>query len=295
MPPIEPGVYEGLSFDDYLEIDALNNSALGQIERSPLHYHLLVELEKTKSLVLGSLIHTGRLEPLALAERYAVQPDYHLDKDNETTSGETSTSKGTKYVRGKVAEFREVNAGREVVAKAIYQEMVDIVISIQRCELAHEMLTCSQYELTLIWEDEASGLLCKARLDAVEPGSHFTDLKSTARLSRFSTAIADYGYHRQMAHYQEGWRVLRGELLPAWIVPVESSRPYCVMAAEMDEETLIVGRENRDWLIGSLVDCLARDEWPGPPSPSKWRIPEWKVELESEPRKLLFSGEKVSV
>lgn len=291
QPIVSIGIHENMPFEQYLAIEAVNNSGLGLVKKSPRHYHERVELERNKPLVLGSLVHTGRLEALALAERYAVQPNFHLDKDNVTTDGTPSSSKGTKYVKQKSAEFREVNRGRETVEKAWYDEMVSIVSSIQQCRAAHEILTCSQYELTLVWEDSVTGLLCKARLDAVEPGSHFADLKTTARLDRFTAAIADYGYHRQMAHYQEGWRVLAKETLPPWLVPVESASPYCAQAAELDEETLYEGRIDRANLMTTLVHCMERDEWPGPPSPSAWRLPEWK--LNSEPLELTTNGKKV--
>jgi len=291
---MSPGVYEDLSFADYLAIDAVNNGSLSELKQSPRHYRERAGLEKTKPLLLGSLIHTGRLEPLALADRYAVLPDYQNDEQNVTAAGERSTSKTTKYYRAKAAAFREANSRREIVLADWYAEMVAIVMSLERSSLAQRVLTCQRYELTLVWEDAPSGLLCKARLDAVAPGAHFADLKSTARLDKFSRAIADYGYHRQMAHYQEGWRVLTGETLPPWLVVVESAPPYCVQAAPMDEETVAAGFHERADLLGELAGCLARDEWPGPPSPKAWRLPEWAMQ-KNEPCVLTISGRKVNL
>lgn len=289
---MSPGVYDSLPFVDYLEIDAVNNSSLGALKTSPRHYRERVELEKTKPLVLGSLIHTGRLDPLTLAERYAVMPDYQDDEQNLTATDQRSNSKSTRYFKEKAAAFREANSRREIVSAEHYAKMVAVVTSLHQSTMARRMLTCDRYELTLVWTDVASGLLCKARLDAVQPGQHFADLKTTARLDKFSRAIADYGYHRQMAHYQEGWRVLTCDTLPPWLVVVESAAPYCCQTAPMDEETLAVGFYERAELLGLLAGCLARDEWPGPPSPEAWRLPEWALSRD-EPCEIIIEGESV--
>lgn len=293
----KPGVYEGLPFDDYLAIDAVSNTRLGQLARSPQHYYCNVGLdEQAKHLVLGSIVHAGQLEPLALAERYAVMPQYELDPQNETKSGLRSKSKSTDWYKEQVEKFEAANRGKTIVPAAWYRQMVETVGQLHICEQAARLLSGpGRVELTLIWDDPDTGIRCKARMDRIAPAwNAFIDLKTTADLEAFPRSLARYGYHRQMAHYQAGWIVLTGEVLTPWIVAVESASPHCVQAAPLDDDSLEVGKYQRRALLADLLKCRADDHWPGPESPTAWRIPDWAMD-DGEDIELLIDGKAVVV
>lgn len=293
---IQPGIYPGMSFDDYLAIDAESNTKLGLVERSPAHYRAAVELERCKPLVIGQLVHCGQLEPLALAERYAVMPDFHLMPENSTAAGRTSTSRMTLFVEAREAEFIHANRDKEVVTREWFAEAMGIVAALSQCEAARTILgEEGPVELTLVWVDDETGLLCKARIDKLMPQlAAFADLKTCAALDSFQRSIASYGYHRQCAHYQAGWAKLTGELLTPWIVAVEKQRPYCSQAAPLDEEALTRGEERRRAALDLIAECKESNNWPGPPSPPSWRVPEWELNA-GEPLSLIVNGEAVEV
>jgi hypothetical protein len=293
---MKPGIYDSLSFAEYLAIDAISNTSLGLIEKSPRHYRERVELESCKPLVLGSMVHCGRLEPLALAERYAVTPDYHLDDDNKTTTGEQSRSSTTKYVKDRVAEFAAANRDKEIVPRDWFSEMVAIVTSLHGDPLASQLFNApGRVELTLVWNDDTTGLLCKARIDKEASSiGKFCDLKTCADLEAFERSIARYGYHRQAAHYQDGWVTLTGELLDPWIVAVEKSKPYCVKAAPLHEEALERGYERRRDAMRLIAECHESGCWPGPPAPASWKVPEWELSG-GESLSLLVNGQSIEV
>lgn len=278
---MKPGIYEGMSFDEYLAVDAVSNSRLGQLQRSPQHY--ITDTgpdEKSKHLVLGSIVHAGQLEPLALAERYAVMPQFELDPENRTKSGARSTSKSTDWYREQFEKFMDANRGKTVVEAGWYRQMVEIVGQLTRCDRAARLL-CGpgQVEVTLVWDDPGTGLRCKARVDRTAPvWNAMADLKTCADLEAFPRSIVRYGYHRQLAHYREGWSILTGDVLTPWIVAVESIAPFCVQAAPISEEALEAGQRQRKRLLALLRDCKDTDNWPGPPSPTAWTIPEWAMD-----------------
>lgn len=290
------GIYDNLSFAEYLAIDAISNTSMGLVEKSPRHFRERVELESCKPLVIGSLVHCGRLEPLALAERYAVCPEYQFDAANVTSSGERSTSTATKYVKGKVAEFAAANREKETVPREWFNEMVAIVSSLHGDPLASDILNApGRVELTLVWQDDSTGLLCKARVDKEAASlGRFADLKTCADLQAFERSIARYGYHRQMAHYQDGWATLTGEILEPWIVAVEKSKPFCVKSAPLHEETLERGYERRRNALRLIADCHESGSWPGPPSPSSWKVPEWELSG-TESLSLVVNGQSIEV
>jgi exodeoxyribonuclease VIII len=277
--PTSTGIYPGLSFADYLAIDAVSNTRLALMEQSPAHYKARVELERTKPLVLGSMIHCGRLEPSAFALRYAVCPDYHLDILNCTEKGLPSQSKATRWCKEKVDEFMANAGDREVVSREWFDEMSTIVAALCRDEQANRLFNDKgDVELTMIWVDPETGLLCKGRIDKVcQSFGAFDDLKSVAELAAFERSIARYGYHRQASFYQWGYEQLTGETLTPWITAVEKSAPYCVMSAPLCEEALERGHERWRTALNRIAECTASNHWPGPKSPSAWRVPEWEL------------------
>ena len=293
-PFLSPGIYPDLTFEEYLAIDALSNTRMGQLAKSPAHYKANVELENVKPLVIGRLTHCGRLEPMALAERYAVQPDFHLDQRNVTDKGLKSTSSVTRWVKEMEANFESANEGKEIVSASWYREVKSIVASLHSDSTANEIFNePGRVELTLVWTDDETGILCKARLDK-EGRDRITDLKTTLDLSAFPRSIARYGYHRQGAHYRNGWATLTGELLDFWIVAVEKSAPYCVQSAPLNEDSIECGELKRRELMRLLADCMESDKWPGPPAPSSWRVPEWEMSA-GDSLALTIGGETVNL
>lgn len=279
-PPTTCGIYPDLPFATYLKIDAVSNTALGLMEQSPRHYREAVELERKKYLVIGELVHAGRLEPEALAERYAVQPDFHLDARNCTADGKPSESKATSFVKSQVKQFAAESFGRTVVPREWFDEALAIVRALCADERANSILNAEgPTELTLIWNDRETGLKCKARIDkaAVSVGC-LADLKTTAELASFARLLAQYGYHRQLAHYQAGWLDLAGEELEPWIIAVEKCRPFCVAAAPLHEEAIERGKQRRALALRRIVECRELDQWPGPPVPDSWRLPAWELD-----------------
>jgi len=92
-PP--PGIYHGVSFNDYCEWDACNHSRLQRIDKSPLHCHVIPSLEKSPAIRLGQLVHSGKLEPDSVDARYAVMPQFELSQENTDAKGNPSTSAAT--------------------------------------------------------------------------------------------------------------------------------------------------------------------------------------------------------
>lgn len=290
MTPQHDGIYPDIPFAEYCEWDAVNASRLSRMAISPAHY-LTPWGETTPALRFGQLAHNGVLEPTALAERYAVLPDYHLDADNRTAAGESTQSKATKYYKAKAAEFLAVNAGREFVSREEYSRMKSLVAAIAADRTARDVLCYpGPCELSLLWTDDKTDLRCKARIDKVS-GAHLVDLKTTADISAFPKSIARYGYHRQLAHYQAGYAAITGELLTPWIVAVESAAPHCVLAAPLSDVAVMQGELERRRMLAKVRDCMNKRDWPGPFAPDEWELPEWAI----EPIQLMIGAESCTI
>lgn len=290
---MEPGIYEDVPFADYLAWDALSNSRLSLMAKSPRHYKIGFCKEPTPAMQLGSLYHCGVLEPLMFADRYAICPDYHLDAENCTTNGAASKSTATKYVKERVEEFKRITDNREIVSREWYQDTLSLVKELYANDFAREMLNDDgPREVSILWEED--GILCKARIDKVCMRLQLLmDLKSTAAIENFTNAIGRYGYHRQMAHYQRGWKELTGDTMGTALLAVESSPPFAVQAAPLSDEAMTIGRYERNCLMSSLRQCLESDEWPGMENPTHWNVPAWATEQEEV--ELIVGGQSIEV
>lgn len=285
IPAPAPGIYENVSFEEYLSWDAISASRINLACRSLAHFHENAAPDPTPALRLGGLVHCGRLEPMALAKRYAVMPPYENDPDNLTQKGERPSSpKTTSYYKLKAKDFAAANVGKEIVNDETYDRMVAIVTALARHERARSYLEApGQIEVAIVWIDPATGLICKARLDHYcRHEDRFTDLKTFIPQPgclppsvKFCRSIANYGYHRQMSHYRQGLIVLTGVQCEAAIAAVDSNAPHCVMAAPVSEEWMELGAGEVSHTLERIARAYKTNDWPGYDSPDSWIPPAW--------------------
>jgi len=126
-------------------------------------------------------------------------------------------------------------------------------------------------EQTLVWRDEATGVMCRAMVDHLPHDDGrpiLADLKTTtdAGPGALGRTVAQYGYHQQAAWYLDGYRALHPGSDPAMLfVFVEKAAPYLVNVAELDEPTLRAGQARNRRALEIYRDCTEADLWPGYP------------------------------
>jgi hypothetical protein len=270
--PAEPGLYPGLSFVDYWKIQAVNHSTLEGFRRTPAHAReaMLHPADSTQALALGHAFHTFTLEPARFADEYAVVP---------------KVDRRFKEGKARWAAFEAENKGRLLLTEEEFESYNLMRESILAHPTAAELLSGKgANELTIVWLDKATGLLCKARLDRVSDIGGYSfigDLKTTIDASEraFSKSVSNYGYHRQGAWYREGLATLRPALRRVADIAVEKSAPYCVAVHELDERALEQGvRENRAFLE-TFQRCMETGSWPGyPGGMSVIDVPVWAMD-----------------
>lgn len=260
-------VIEKLPFARYIDLPGDSSTSLREMRKSPLQYkHWLEHGRKdTTTLLRGRGAHTAILEIQQFMREYVM-----WEGDRRA---------------GKVwEEFKEQNAGKTILKPDDY----DMAIACRDAVLAHAVAgpllrEKGRNELTIQWELGEHKL--KSRIDRL--CSALVDIKTARDVSQreFQNSAARYGYHTQLAFYQDAVEAAGLGRLPVVLVVVQSAAPHDVVVYEVGYDELEKGRVEYEEALCRLADCRKTNKWPGvaPNEPVKLRLPEWLSLTEDEP------------
>lgn len=270
---VKQGIYENMPFAEYAAIDAVNASLLKAADRSMAHAKAYLDghRKSSEALSFGAAYHCYLLEPERFEREYVV-----IDKANRaTTAGKAAWATAVERAGG--------NEDRVVWTEtaATFAEMRRALLRANR----KRDLTSARgsYEVTAVWTDGPTGLLCKARLDKIVPAwSVILDLKKCedARPHAFNAAVARYRYHLQAAFYMDGLETLRGERFDFAFLAQEDEAPFesAIYTVTNGDAAHDAGRAAYRQLINHVAQCRASGEWPGYPNePEEIVLPAWAV------------------
>jgi len=223
----EHGIYHDLPETAYHAIEAFSASGAKQLLRSVAHYVASREepREPTANMLLGTAAHRLVLEPERAGDVVAAP-----DVDRRTKAGKEAYE-----------AFVQSSVGKLVLPVADYDRAQRVAEAVRQHPIAWQLFTGAQTEITSLWHRD--GVRCKARIDAVS-GSTIVDLKTTIDASPegVAKAIASFSYHVQEAHYRDALEA-QGMFAERFVfVFCETSAPFNVLVAELDEHALGIGR-----------------------------------------------------
>lgn len=268
--PTEPGIYRSISWEQYMQIDALQRSFMWTL-RTRTPGHARQESEKvTKPLQDGTMIHTAILQPEEFPIRYMVMPPFESHPENVTKQGKKPTSpKATVYYKAKVANFESacLRDGVQIVTRDDYDMAYEIAAQIRRHDTASRFFKRGvSTEAVAVWREQKYGYLCKARFDGLVEGELPTaaDLKTAEDASdeAFDRSARKYGYRFQAAWYLSGLSVL-GLHNPNFIFIVcEKSAPWGINVVEFDRDILHLAWKQVQQSLDIYHRCHESGEWP---------------------------------
>lgn len=270
----DPGVYPSMPAAVYHGLDAASNSRLSRLLRSPAHLKAyLAEPQKdTAALRIGRAVHSAILEPDDFDASFTTAGRCEaLKKDGDRCSnGGTAFHSNLGWLcgihtKGVPADFDQ---RRIVLSPADHVVCLGIRDSVFKHPAARIILAqLSEAELSVVWRDPETDVLCRARWDGYAPevaGGLIVDVKSAkdARGREFARSSFEHGYHRQGAHYLNGAVVHELPVQHYVNIAVEKEPPYAVAVYRHTEDMIAAGRFQLRSLLASYAECLERDEWP---------------------------------
>lgn len=251
------------SFEEYTKIDAVNQSRLWLMRKSPYHFKNAFYKE-TKAKENGSIIHTAILEPQKTLDTFKVVPEFCYEKREKDKIVDASFAAKEGYNRVELS--LRSNAHKRIHAEFcgdpqktyITAEQMSLVVAVSRQANAQDLAQYFIGDKEHVGVSEIHGVLCKGQADVL--GDDFiTDLKTTSDASSygFSRSVYNYGYHVQSAFYCE----LFGRR-DFYFVAIETDAPYAVAVYKMSDEYLDLGRKLVEKYLNIYKQCRASDIWP---------------------------------
>lgn len=235
---------------EYRAAAGINWSTLKYMRDSPMAYQhaVMVPRADNAAFALGRAVHALVLQPQTFDAQFVVWD-----------GGDR---------RGKAwLEFAEANSTRTILKMdemALASRIADAVLS---NAAARDVLEQCEREVPLVWTDPATGLLCKARPDALASrGGILADLKTTrsADNRRFGLECARLGYALQLAHYAAGCEHAAGFVPQRHIlIAVEKDAPHDVGVFEVADMHKELARDEVAMLLQRVKECRAERRWPG--------------------------------
>jgi len=158
--------------------------------------------------------------------------------------------------------------GRTILTEDEHAQVSRMADAVWEHPFARKLLNArTATEASYVWNDDATGVRCKARMDIVCGGlKTLCDLKTTldASTDAFQYAIRTHHYEVQAAHYLAGPLAAEGvEFEEFAFICVEKNEPHCVAVYVIDPESIAIGHDRRREAITTWCACMKSGIWPG--------------------------------
>lgn len=266
-----PGVYRGIPYTQYATLQATNATLLKAVATMPpgKAIYQMQNRKQTPDLFAGLVLHSYLLDPTEVfARQYPLaEPCGALLKSGEN-KGKPCGAGTAKLVSEGWRCAKHAESG--VIGEGVNAELMGLVEAVQPevWRVAEKQMNYPEAELTLVWKDEKTGLLCKARLDLCDPNNRaIADLKKTrcADADWFGGAVGTYGYHIQDAWYRRGAAAVIGKGIWQFdfvAIELNKNQRNGVQVLTLDDEARKLGEATAQSALEVVAMCQCEQVWP---------------------------------
>jgi len=250
------GIYN-ITIAEYHNASAFSRTQLMTFDKSPYHFWyehlsgLAIKKEPTEAMVIGSAIHTLLLEPELFEQQYAVLPKI----DRRTTKGKEA-----------YALFTIEYADKIILSHDQYALISAIKENVMKHDIMHTLLSDVQFEQSIFWTDEETGLQFKVRPD-IWSNKMILDLKTAEDVTPnlFKSSAYKNGYYLQAGMMWEACRVLHKPFEVFGLLAIEKKEPHVPMLFLMKDNAIEFGWELFQNHKKRLKKCIEINKWPAYP------------------------------
>lgn len=265
----EDGIYD-ITNEQYHEASAISRSQLMLIDKSPYHfwYEVLSEMsekkEATPAMNIGSAFHTLLLEPELFEKEYCIAPKI----DRRTKAG-----------KEEYQSFLDKNTDKILLTDEQYNKALIMAEHVKQHEIVTTLLDEAQFEKSIFWTDQETGLQFKTRPD-IWSQKMVVDLKTTQDASpyKLQRSALEYGYYLQAGMAFEACKFIGKPFEMFVILACEKDAPFVPSVFMMDDTALQFGIDQFQKYKKKLKECLDSNKWPAYPV-HELSVPAYAVKL----------------
>lgn len=234
---METNQIQKITDEEYFSVKAISASQIKQFDRgaywfwkmSPFNPDKEPEKE-TDALVFGKLCHCLLLEPAQFEKEYVV-----------VDFGKTRANK-------KYDQAKEENPGKIIVTQDEVDRATKMIQNVKGHKLASLILDGATAEMPFVWTDKETGMLCKAKLDAIKRtrnGIVVIDYKTSSSIEDVLKYGQKLQYPIQMRFYNMAVKAKYGEEPCEFVFIIQSNKPGeedIVCVANVEYETQEVAK-----------------------------------------------------
>lgn len=262
--PNTEGIFQ-IPEEVYRSAPGISQSTLKDFAASATPAHFKQSLEEpdepTPEMEFGTVLHAHVLQPESAADSFYLRPDTYPAKV-KNIDVQKPWHGGAEWCK----EWLSMRTNKPVLKAAAAAKIPAIVARVQAIPEAGSVIVNGQRELSFFKRDEETGLLLKARVDAIATDKNgltwLVDLKKVRRgfasETEFAKTVFDRGYDVQDASY----RFITGASRMIFVA-IESEPPYEVQQHALNEEFLSIGYSRWRAALLRYHQCALSGEWPG--------------------------------
>jgi len=206
--------------------------------------------KETDALRFGNIAHAALLEPDKLRANIVIEPKFS----------------GTGMRKAKEDWLTALKPGAMVLDEKESENLIGMMDCLSQDPDVKGILEKGVPEMSFYWDDDVTGLRCKARPDFVTEDGWVVNFKTAAdaTMKGFHYAIQDMAYHLQAANYCVGYKQVFGKDPQGYIwIVVEKKAPWLSAIYVADEALMEIGLRDYRYAVDLVTACMKAGEWPG--------------------------------
>ena len=224
----------------------------------------------------------GNAFELALLDHKGFETDVAIMQDEywiELANAEKAAKDGSKYkspksssrYQAEESKFLAANEGKYIIPQKGPQSFEAVEAMLNSCysdETIKKLIEGTEYQLSLFWTDEQTGLNLKTRPDICKRKKNVVVNLKTAEdgsPKKFTRDLVNYDYPLQACVEISG--CLASGLMTQvdnyfWLV-VEKTAPYNATIYEFDKSDIAICMDELDYLLHKIAKAKEEKHWPG--------------------------------
>lgn len=269
---MKPGIYYGMSFEEYRRIDAINASAIKEGLTSMKHMRAYLSgdgKKDTPDMAFGRAAHCAILEPERFASEYLTSTQCQAKKKDGNqcgNSGRYRSPEGKWYCGTTGHAPSGSDEPGQYLTQTDYASITNLIAELGEIDLLKYLRNDSRQEVVVV--AEFHGFKIKCRLDALS-GDRLVipDFKKVQRgksdIESFRKTATSFRYHIQAFLYSHAIAQHTGAMPRFLFIFGEDSTPNCVNATWADEDDIRIGRKDCIRVLDDWRRCESEGKYNG--------------------------------